>query len=1716
MAAATISSVGITSGTGPSNGWYALGDVITVTVKFSAAVSVTGTPYLEMVMGDPSGVGVSGLKNAAYNSGSGTDTLVFKYTIIAGDYDANGVGIRDNGTMGLNQNSIHLNGGSIKVGSTSADLSYNDVGPNSKFLVDGIINKPGTALHTDSGSSSSDNISNAGTFDVTLDSDVASWKWSKDGGASWTTGSGTSFTLAVGTYSSGQVRVEQKDNVGNSAIKLFGAVTIDKTAPVAPSFALHSDTGSSASDKITNNATIDVTLASDVDSWRWSNDGGTSWTAGLGTSFALAEAAYASGKLVVEQTDTAGNVSTKTASTAVITIDKTVAAPSFALHTDSGTSSSDKITNVGTVDVTLASDVASWRYTSDGGTSWTTGSGTSFTLAEGAYALGNVKVEQTDTAGNVSAQTASTAAITIDKTPPNPNSFSLLSDTGSSSTDMITNNGTISVGVGATAVTWRYSSDGGTNWTTGSGSSFVLSEGTYAIGKVVIRQSDAAGNESTAASNTVAFTVDKTAPGGPTFALHTDSGSSSSDKITNVGTVDVTLASDAASWRYSTDGGTNWATGSGTSFALAEAVYASGKVVVEQTDTAGNVSTKTASTPAITVDKTISAATFALSSDTGSSSSDKITSVGTVNVTLASDVASWRYSTDGGTNWTTGSGTSFALAEAAYALGTIKVEQTDWAGNVSTKTANTAAITIDKTVAAPSFALYTDSGSYSSDGITNVGAVDVSLASDVASWRYSSDYGNTWTTGSGTSFTLAEGKYGTGAIKVEQTDIAGNVSAKGANAAQVQIDQSVAAPSFGFASDTGLSNTDGITNAGTVNVALASEVASWRYSADGGSHWTTGSGTSFTLAAGTYTAGSVKVEQTDFAGNISTQTANTGALYVETSVAGPSFALHTDTGSSASDAISSNGVVDVTLAAHAADWRYSTDGGASWSSSTGTSFTLAAGTYAAGSILVRQTDLAGNTSTNTANTGTITIDQNGAAASFAQHAVTGAARVAGLTNDGTIDLTLASDAASWRYSADGGAHWTTGSGTSFVLGEGIYAAGSVKVEVTDIAGNVSTQTANTATYSVDKTAAAPTFALRTDSGTSSSDKITSVGTVDVTLASDVASWRYSSDGGSSWTVGNATSFILAEGSYTAGAIKVEQTDWAGNVSTKAANASTIKIDQTAAAPSFALRSDTGTSSTDGYSKNGAVDVSLASDVASWRYSSDYGNTWTTGSGTSFALAEGKYGTGAIKVEQTDIAGNVSSQAFSNAAVNIDTTAATPSFAFRTDSGASNSDGISNLGTIDVTLASDMASWRYSTDGGAHWTAGAASGFTLAEGKYTAGAIKVEMTDAVGNVSTKGTNAAAMVFDTTVAAPSFDLAAKTGSGTTIGAVSVTLDADVASWRYSTDAGAHWSTGSGSEFALGAGNYGAGAIKVEQTDTAGNVSSKTASSFGTAISHAGSVTFAGSAGADVMRGGSLRDVIVGGAGTDTLDGRGAGDLYIIANAAEHVGAEIQDSGVLGSDELRFTTATTGTLVLYSGDTGLESVVIGVGTGTSADTSATTAASIDAGSLGYGISLTGNNGANILVGGAGNDSLYGNAGNDTMNGGTGNDTLDGGLGADTLRGGAGADSFVFNTALNAASNVDTITDFVSGSDHIALSKMIFAGTATGALGSAAFYASAVATAAHDSSDRIIYNTTTGDLYYDADGSGGIAAVKFATLMGDLLTSPHPVLLASDFTTI
>ncbi|MBB3018326.1 Ca2+-binding RTX toxin-like protein [Microvirga lupini] len=130
---------------------------------------------------------------------------------------------------------------------------------------------------------------------------------------------------------------------------------------------------------------------------------------------------------------------------------------------------------------------------------------------------------------------------------------------------------------------------------------------------------------------------------------------------------------------------------------------------------------------------------------------------------------------------------------------------------------------------------------------------------------------------------------------------------------------------------------------------------------------------------------------------------------------------------------------------------------------------------------------------------------------------------------------------------------------------------------------------------------------------------------------------------------------------------------------------------------------------------------------------------------------------------------------------------------------------------------------------------------------------------------------------------------------------------------------------------------------------------------------------------------------------------------------------------------------------------------------------------------------------------NTIAGTTKNNILSGLGGDDFLYGGLGKDQLSGGTGKDVFVFDTKLNKSTNVDKITDFKSKDDSFYLDNKVFTKLGSGSLSTPKKFNSDMfveGTKAKDKEDRIVYDKKTGTLYYDADGTGKSAQVKFATL--------------------
>jgi large repetitive protein len=1151
--APTVSTMTIASALGIQNDTLNTGDVLTLSVFFSEDVTVSGTPQLALNIGGTT-------VQASYASGSGSSQLSFTYTIQAGQNDTDGIS--------MDANSLNLNSGTIiDAAGNAAVITHIAVADNASYLVD--TTAPTTtvasfALSVDNGISSTDFITSqtAQTVSATLTAALQSSETlllSSNNGNTWTEATATAdplvWTLSTTLTESNNLKAIVVDDAGNQGSTSSQAYTLDTNASKVIDVAITTASGIqnntlNAGDVVTATVTMDEAVTVSGTPQLAMNIGGTtvqaSYASGSGTTALTFTYTVLAGQTDINGIsidtnslslnggtliDTAGNSAdlTHTAVTDNASYKVDTTAPSVSSVALSGTTGVLYVNDAVQVSVTMDDVVlvtgAPQIALNIGGTTvladFTGGSGTntlsfSYTIAMGLSDLNGISIDANslglnggtikDLAGNSAAIThtavADNISYQVDANPPSTTvtAVSFSADTGSSSADFITYtaaqdiSGTLSANL-ATGETVAVSLDNGSTWATATStvgqSTWSLSGQTLSGSNTLIVKVLSFGGASGLPYDQD-YTVDTTLPSAPTLALAADTGSSS-DGITSNTSVTVGGVEATATWQYSTDGGSTWSasqTAATTSFTLADGTYASGAVQVRQTDLAGNVSTVTSSTISWTIDTSLpSTPTLALTADTGRNGLDDVTNNASVTVSGVEADATWQYSTDSGSTWSTAQAaatTTFSLAEGSYASGAVQVRQTDTAGNVSTVASSTSSWTIDTTLpSAPSLALTADNGSSSTDGATNDNAITVSGVETDATWQYSTDSGSTWSSAQSsttTSFTLADGTYASGAVQVRQTDLAGNVSATtSSNASSWTIDTSApSTPALALAADTGSSNTDNITSNTSVNVSGVETDATWQYSTDSGSTWSasqTATTTSFTLADGTYATGAVQVRQTDTAGNVSTVASSTSSWTIDTTLpSAPSLALTADTGSSNTDGLTNNTGVTVSGVEAGATWQYSTDSGSTWSTAqaaASTTFSLAEGTYASGAVQVRQTDTAGNVSTVASSTSSWTIDSTlPSTPSLALTADTGSSNTDNITSNNSVTVSGVETGATWQYSTNSGSTWSSAQAaatTSFALADGSYASGAVQVRQTDTAGNVSTVASSTSSWTIDST-----------------------------------------------------------------------------------------------------------------------------------------------------------------------------------------------------------------------------------------------------------------------------------------------------------------------------------------------------------------------------------------------------------------------------------------------------------------------------------------------------------------------------------------------------------------------------------------------------------------------------------------------------------------------
>ena len=825
----TLNSVGSTAsvnvdGTQPrvqnvtsttANGSYKAGDALSITVAFSKVVTVNtagGTPTLSLDSGG----------SAGYASGSGSTTLVFTYTIAAGQNSAD-LDYTSTSALALNGGTIRDSTGSNldAILTLSAPGASGSLGANKAIVVDTTaptITFSSLAFSNDTGASSSDFITNtaAQTITATLSGapggDVV--YGSLDNGGNWTviTGkvSGTTLTWdGVTLTSSSTLKLKVTDPAGNDGTVASQTYTLDTTAPTVALSTIATDdrlNGTEAGSDLTISGTTNaedgrtVTVGLNSQTYTATVSSGA-WNATVPSS-ALGSGLTDGAKTVTaDVSDTAGNAATQ--ATRSLTVDRTAPTVAIsAISTDDRLNAIEAGSDVTISGTTSAEDGRTVTVTFNSQTYTNASSSGTWSVTLPSSALGSglsdgaksVTANVSDTAGNAATQASRT--LTVDKTAPSAPAVTAISnDTGSSSTDRITSDPTLvisgtaeagatitlsRVGIGALSPT--VTADATTGAWSYDYTATTLGSGEHSF---TATAADAAGNVGSASSALI-VTVDTATAVPAITGMSSNTGSSATDAVTSDNTLVLSGTAEASSTVTLTRSGISGAIGTATtngagawtfdytSTSLADGSYLFNASAV---DTAGNTSAASADFP-VTVDTTAPAAPAitALSNDTGSSATDRITNDTSLSISGTAEANSTitlsRTGVSGaiGTTTADSSGawsydyTATVLAEGTYGF---TARATDAGGNTGSASASFD-VTIDTTAPTVTSAT-TASATYKSSFTFNVTASG--SPTSFAATGLASGLALDATTG---AINGAPGASGTFNVSLTATDAAGN------------------------------------------------------------------------------------------------------------------------------------------------------------------------------------------------------------------------------------------------------------------------------------------------------------------------------------------------------------------------------------------------------------------------------------------------------------------------------------------------------------------------------------------------------------------------------------------------------------------------------------------------------------------------------------------------------------------------------------------------------------------------------------------------------------------------------------------------------------------------------------------------------------------------------------------------------------------------------
>jgi len=455
------------------------------------------------------------------------------------------------------------------------------------------------------------------------------------------------------------------------------------------------------------------------------------------------------------------------------------AAPKVALVADTGPSATDHITNNGQIKVSGLEAGSTWQYTFDGKT-WHAGSAADAsgvalvtTTANGDQTM---QVRSTDAAGNVSAVTALHYTL---------NTLTIQGPDGKdlTTTNLVTNTDNYWVNLygakGAAAVGFQVSDTGADGTWADAKDSDPLADGTHFIRYVVTNTAGKA-----IPTNALKIVMNHALPSAPAVQLVQDTGASATDHITSNSQVKVSGLDAAAVWSYSVDAGQTWTAGpAANTDGTAQLDLGAGthSLLVRAFEQAGDTETFSLGSLDYTVLTAVSTRlAFQALDGKDSTATNLLTNTDNFGVNLygakGAATVGFQVSSTGKDGTWVDAKDSDPLSDGTHF---IRYVVTDIAGN--TGTTNALEVDMDKAApAAPTVALFADTGASATDHITSNGSINVSGLEAGATWQYSTDNGAHWTAGGpidpqGHS-SLYNSLGGAQTVQVRSTDAAGNTS----------------------------------------------------------------------------------------------------------------------------------------------------------------------------------------------------------------------------------------------------------------------------------------------------------------------------------------------------------------------------------------------------------------------------------------------------------------------------------------------------------------------------------------------------------------------------------------------------------------------------------------------------------------------------------------------------------------------------------------------------------------------------------------------------------------------------------------------------------------------------------------------------------------------------------------------------------------------------